>query len=192
MKEDKYDLIINAAIEVLQSENYQNMKTATIAKGAGIAEGTIYRYFKNKKEIFEEVLKYALIKLEELAFTGITSEKNFEENFEILKSNFLTIKERGKKYYKIKYKAYSEIEAEEIKKIVLENSQKERDTIQNIFKWAVDKKEIEVTESTIETIVYMLLAFSQYSMRLYTVGHPESEIEKELKNVIEHLKTFIK
>ena len=192
MKEDKYDLIINAAIEVLQSENYQNMKTATIAKGAGIAEGTIYRYFKNKKEIFEEVLKYALIKLEELAFTGITSERNFEENFEILKSNFLTIKERGKKYYKIKYKAYSEIEAEEIKKIVLENSQKERDTIQNIFKWAVDKKEIEVTESTIETIVYMLLAFSQYSMRLYTVGHPESEIEKELKNVIEHLKTFIK
>ena len=74
----------------------------------------------------------------------------------------------------------------------MENSQKERDTIQNIFKWAVDKKEIEVTESTIETIVYMLLAFSQYSMRLYTVGHPESEIEKELKNVIEHLKTFIK
>ena len=84
VKEDKYELIINSAIELLQTENYQNMKTATIAKGAGIAEGTIYRYFKNKKEIFEEVLKYALIKLEEIAFNGITSEKNFEENFEIL------------------------------------------------------------------------------------------------------------
>ena len=56
VKEDKYELIINSAIELLQTENYQNMKTATIAKGAGIAEGTIYRYFKNKKEIFEEVI----------------------------------------------------------------------------------------------------------------------------------------
>ncbi len=192
VKEDKYELIINSAIELLQTENYQNMKTATIAKGAGIAEGTIYRYFKNKKEIFEEVLKYALIKLEEIAFNGITSEKNFEENFEILKNNFMTIKERGKKYYKIKYKAYSEMEEEEIKKIVLENSDKERENMQNIFKWAVEKKEIEVTEEKIETIVYMLLAFSQYSMRLYTIGHPQSEIEKELKNVIEYMNILIK
>ena len=192
IKEDKYELIINSAIELLQTENYQNMKTATIAKGAGIAEGTIYRYFKNKKEIFEEVLKYALAKLEEIAFTAITPEKNFEENFEILKNNFLTIKEKGKKYYKIKYKAYSEMEEEEIKKIVLENSDKERENMQNIFKWALEKKEIEVTEEKIKTIVYMLLAFSQYSMRLYTIGYPQSEIEKELKNVIEYIKIFIK
>ena len=192
IKEDKYELIINSAIELLQTENYQNMKTATIAKGAGIAEGTIYRYFKNKKEIFEEVLKYALVKLEEIAFTAITPEKNFEENFEILKNNFLTIKEKGKKYYKIKYKAYSEMEEEEIKKIVLENSDKERENMQNIFKWALEKKEIEVTEEKIKTIVYMLLAFSQYSMRLYTIGYPQSEIEKELKNVIEYIKIFIK
>ena len=192
MKEEKYDLIINSAIELLQSENYQNMKTATIAKGAGIAEGTIYRYFKNKKEIFEEVLKYALVKLEELAFSGIKPGKKFEENFEILKNNFLTIKDRGKKYYKIKYKAYSEMEEEEIRKIVLENTEKDRENIQKIFKWAVDKKEIEVTEEKIKTIVYMLLAFSQYSMRLYTIGYPQSEIEKELKNVIEYMTIFIK
>ena len=50
--------IIRAAITVLSDQNYQNMKTASVAAEAGIAEGTIYRYFTGKKDLFVAVLDH--------------------------------------------------------------------------------------------------------------------------------------
>ncbi len=44
--------IIEAAIEVFGSSNFQNAGVAEIARKANIAEGTIYQYFKNKEELF--------------------------------------------------------------------------------------------------------------------------------------------
>jgi TetR/AcrR family fatty acid metabolism transcriptional regulator len=54
---DKRDKIIEAAIEVLSKGNYETMKTASVAAKAGIAEGTIYRYFENKRDLFIEVIR---------------------------------------------------------------------------------------------------------------------------------------
>ena len=192
MKEDKFNIILSSAIEVLQSENYQKMKTASIAKGAGVAEGTIYRYFKNKKEIFKEAVKHALEKLEENSIKGLDKENSFEDNLEILKKNFLELKESGKRYYKIKYKAYSEVDDGEIREILLENTDREGSAIRTIFNWALEKNELDLSKEKIESMIYMIIAFSQYAIRLYTIGYSEVKIEYELKEVIEYIKKYIK
>ncbi len=52
---DKRDAILRAAICVFAKNGYFNSKVADIAKEAGIADGTVYLYFKSKDEILHSV-----------------------------------------------------------------------------------------------------------------------------------------
>jgi len=51
-KDIKKQAIIQAAIEVFSRNGFQNSTISQIAQKAGIAEGTIYQYFKNKEDLF--------------------------------------------------------------------------------------------------------------------------------------------
>lgn len=52
----KKQQIIDAAIKVLNKKEYFQVPMDEIAKGAGIAKGTIYLYFKSKEELYFSVL----------------------------------------------------------------------------------------------------------------------------------------
>ncbi|WP_347862622.1 TetR/AcrR family transcriptional regulator [Salimicrobium sp. PL1-032A] len=47
----KYKQIIDAAVEVIAENGYHSSQVSKIAKRAGVADGTIYLYFKNKEDI---------------------------------------------------------------------------------------------------------------------------------------------
>jgi TetR/AcrR family fatty acid metabolism transcriptional regulator len=53
MKKDrpKYKQIIDAAVIVIAENGYHQAQVSKIAKQAGVADGTIYLYFKNKEDI---------------------------------------------------------------------------------------------------------------------------------------------
>jgi AcrR family transcriptional regulator len=57
-KGDRYNGIILSSIDVFAGTNYEKATTALLAKEAGIAEGTLYRYFPSKKELFLECFRY--------------------------------------------------------------------------------------------------------------------------------------
>jgi len=48
---DKYQRILDAAIEVIAGHGFFHSRVAEIADRAGVADGTIYLYFKNKDEL---------------------------------------------------------------------------------------------------------------------------------------------
>lgn len=48
---DKREAILRAAIRVFAHNGYFNSKVADIAREAGVADGTVYLYFKNKEDI---------------------------------------------------------------------------------------------------------------------------------------------
>ena len=48
----KGQAIIKAAIAVFGKNNFQSANISDIARMAGVAEGTIYQYFKNKEDLF--------------------------------------------------------------------------------------------------------------------------------------------
>ncbi|MDO3681116.1 TetR/AcrR family transcriptional regulator [Paenibacillus ehimensis] len=50
-KMEKYNLILDAALKVIAENGYHNAQVSRIAKEAGVADGTIYLYFKNKEDI---------------------------------------------------------------------------------------------------------------------------------------------
>ncbi|UOY94247.1 TetR family transcriptional regulator [Ectobacillus sp. JY-23] len=47
----KYNQIIDAAVIVVAENGYHQAQVSKIAKQAGVADGTIYLYFKNKEDI---------------------------------------------------------------------------------------------------------------------------------------------
>lgn len=57
---DKREAILRAAIKVFAGRGYFNSKVADIAAEAGIADGTVYLYFKSKDEILHSIFDRAM------------------------------------------------------------------------------------------------------------------------------------
>lgn len=55
--------IIDAAVEVIAENGYHQSQVSKIAKQAGVADGTIYLYFKNKEDILISLFKEKWVNL---------------------------------------------------------------------------------------------------------------------------------
>ncbi len=55
---DKYHQILNAAIKVFAEQGYHKATISQVAREAGVADGTIYIYFKNKADILFNFFSY--------------------------------------------------------------------------------------------------------------------------------------
>jgi TetR/AcrR family fatty acid metabolism transcriptional regulator len=59
---DKHAAILRAAIRVFANNGYFNSKVADIAREAGVADGTVYLYFKSKEEILHSIFDRSMEK----------------------------------------------------------------------------------------------------------------------------------
>ncbi len=66
-KTDKRSVITEAAVDVFAEKGFHQARVSDIARRAGVADGTIYLYFKNKEDlllsIFEEKMELLLEQL---------------------------------------------------------------------------------------------------------------------------------
>lgn len=60
MVTDKREAILRAAIKVFAERGYFNSKVSDVAGAAGIADGTVYLYFKSKDEILHSIFDQAM------------------------------------------------------------------------------------------------------------------------------------
>ncbi|WP_336635448.1 TetR/AcrR family transcriptional regulator [Lysinibacillus fusiformis] len=94
MKRDKpkYKQIIDAAVIVIAENGYHQAQVSKIAKQAGVADGTIYLYFKNKEDIlisvFNEKMAVFVESLQDIIENGNTSKdklsRMIENHFNVL------------------------------------------------------------------------------------------------------------
>lgn len=59
---DKREAILRAGVKVFAEKGYFNAKVADVARSAGIADGTVYLYFKSKDEILHSIFDQAMEK----------------------------------------------------------------------------------------------------------------------------------
>jgi len=57
-KSEKYEQILEAAIRVFARQGYYNSTISQVAREAGVGDGTIYLYFKNKDDILDNFFSY--------------------------------------------------------------------------------------------------------------------------------------
>ncbi|GLB58433.1 TetR/AcrR family transcriptional regulator [Cytobacillus sp. NCCP-133] len=90
----KYRQIIDAAVVVIAENGYHQAQVSKIAKQAGVADGTIYLYFKNKEDIlislFQDKMGYFVEKIEE-KIAG--KEKSAEKLLMMVESHFKMLSE---------------------------------------------------------------------------------------------------
>lgn len=184
MRKSTKEKIIEAATEILEKKNYQNMKTAEIAKKAGVAEGTLYRYFKNKENIFSEVLREYMSTELDKVFNGTSEEKSLVENLEILGDNFYNEVLEDEKTHKILYKAFSEIEVIEIKNILREILDCKLDKLEEIFKWEVEKRQIEISYHELELLALSVWGIAEVIIKKHIVDSKKKDSKKDIKKLL--------
>ena len=82
-KNNKKELIINAAIKVFADKGFYTANVADVAKEAGVADGTIYLYFKNKDDLlislFETKMEEILLRFSSLLDCTTNAEEKLRQ-----------------------------------------------------------------------------------------------------------------
>ncbi|MDO5089369.1 MAG: TetR/AcrR family transcriptional regulator, partial [Leptotrichiaceae bacterium] len=55
--------IINSSIELFSSKPFENVSILEICKNADVSNGIIYKYFKNKEEIYKFLLSEVILRI---------------------------------------------------------------------------------------------------------------------------------
>ncbi len=91
----KYKQIIEAAVVVIAENGYHQAQISKIARQAGVADGTIYLYFKNKEDVLISVFQEKMAMFVETINEGIAGKETasekllvmFESHFKILSAD---------------------------------------------------------------------------------------------------------
>ena len=106
--------IEQAAMELFNTYDYNQVDMKMIAKKCNIAVGTLYNYYPNKKQLFIHVLEESWSttshSLDEIYEMALLPEEKLSRSIEVLYDDIHGRKGMGKLIYKIL--AYQEMEAE--------------------------------------------------------------------------------
>ncbi len=80
----KYMAILQAAIEVMSEFGYHHAQISRIAKAAGVADGTVYLYFRNKEDILVSILRQTIGRIVEISEKKIREFKTAEGKLNVL------------------------------------------------------------------------------------------------------------
>lgn len=175
LNKEKQDKIINAALNVFSNSPYKNASTDEIVNEAGISKGSLFHYFKSKRDLYFYIFDYSVT----LFITDFYNKINLNET-DIFKrlSNMILVKlELIRKYPNIfnflinsKYEEESDIKdevAEKSDNVIMQNYSKIFGNIdKSKFKEGID------VDKAIELILF--------SMEGY--GNREGIIAKKIGN----------
>ncbi|NOX90761.1 MAG: TetR/AcrR family transcriptional regulator [Calditrichaeota bacterium] len=82
-KQEKRSKILFAAIKVFAQKGFYNTKVADIAREAGVADGTIYLYFKNKDDLLISIFEEKMDEILGLFKARLKKANNAREKLEI-------------------------------------------------------------------------------------------------------------
>ncbi len=78
-KQEKFELILEAALKVIAENGFHGSQISKIAKEAGIADGTVYLYFKNKEDILISLFQQRLGDLVSMFNSSVRETNSAEE-----------------------------------------------------------------------------------------------------------------
>lgn len=77
---DRRQEILKAATESFSLFGYKATTIDQVARLANVGKGTIYTFFKNKEELFREIIKRLIVDMENAANQAISENHPFQEN----------------------------------------------------------------------------------------------------------------
>ncbi len=91
---DKRNRILRSAIRIFSEKGFFNSKVSEIARASGVADGTIYLYFKNKDDLLISLFEEKMAEVVADVRQRIASGKNACEKLQIFIDNHMELLER--------------------------------------------------------------------------------------------------
>ena len=107
---ERYDLILEDAIDVFGTRGYHNVSMDDIAEAAGVSKALVYQHFESKDELYLEVLRSFTEKLSEIVLPAWTQDLPPQERFWHGFVAFFTFIEQNKQAWGVLYRESVEIE----------------------------------------------------------------------------------
>lgn len=90
-RQGRYDAILDAAAQAFAEKGYANVSIAQIAKAAGISDGLVYRYFRDKRDLLFAVLQAFYERIMTDLEAKVTRESGFSARLEALIRHHLEV-----------------------------------------------------------------------------------------------------
>ncbi|MBO8157081.1 MAG: TetR/AcrR family transcriptional regulator [Bacillaceae bacterium] len=191
--------IIQAAIEIFAEKGYASASTSEIAKRAGVAEGTIFRHYKTKKELLLSIVSPMIIKFAAPFFAETFirqvfkdhEDKGFEEllrkliqnRYEFVKNNvpLLKIVLQEMAFHPEIQQAYKQVFTEKV-----------LPKFKKMVEYYQDKGELR-NDFSVDTTIRLVINTAVGFMVTRFIVMPDYpwDDEKELENTIQYIKDGI-
>ena len=155
--EQRKNQILDAASLIFSKEGFVKANTDEIAKAANLGKGTIYRYFKNKRELFLSVVDRGLDKLKDAILTEVEKTEDPLKKIENAIKTYLSFFEKNSNLIGILIHEQSSFQ-KRIAKRYFEHYYGNVDRIKQTFKAGIDQnliKDIDI-DSLISVYTSML------------------------------------
>ncbi|MFW6035931.1 MAG: TetR/AcrR family transcriptional regulator [Halothermotrichaceae bacterium] len=90
LSEKKQERIIEAALDEFSNNSYHKSRITAIVDKAGIASGSFYQYFDNKKDLFKYIIEQAVNKKLEYINHDMMADKESYDFFQLLHEMYLS------------------------------------------------------------------------------------------------------
>ena len=184
--EERKRVIIRAAIEVFSESNYRVAKISDIATRAGVTDPMIYKFFKSKSILFQEILIKTSSKtlkdfLEQDFFCieNITSKEDFRLAIEKSLFSYFSSMEKYRKEIKIYFQAISEVDEPDIEKVLKDSYQNYASLYESILQKGTEDNIIQLDMSP-KTIAWDIIGFMIQQSTLFLMGFHVEEDTKRL------------
>lgn len=149
LSEEKQDKFIRAALEEFAFNNYQSASISKIVKKLGIAKGSVYQYFENKKELYFYLIELGSKKKMtyiQPILIDINLGLEFWDKYEKMYAAGLRFNIENPLHSAFLYSVSQERYSEELGDLLLEQKKKGVTAFVQIFKQAIDKGQLELRE----------------------------------------------
>jgi AcrR family transcriptional regulator len=94
-EEDTRTKILQAALQLFAKRGYEGTTTKDLAKSAGVAEGTLFRHFSNKKAILIEVATAGWVDILTDLLTELSEMGNYQAVSQVMRRRMLNMRKNG-------------------------------------------------------------------------------------------------
>ncbi|WP_456265438.1 MULTISPECIES: TetR/AcrR family transcriptional regulator [unclassified Bacillus (in: firmicutes)] len=156
MSVDRRQMILDGATKAFTQFGYKATTMDLVAKLANVGKGTIYTFFKNKEELFDEIFTSLLTEMRKIADEAMDEEKSFSENLHLALFAILDFRKNHQLTIKI-FQENAELGTSAVKEMIEKMEQMIIRYVKTKVKEAIDKGDIKPCDPELTAFVMVKL-----------------------------------
>ncbi|MFI8624676.1 TetR/AcrR family transcriptional regulator [Bacillus altitudinis] len=156
MSVDRRQMILDGATKAFTQFGYKATTMDLVAKLANVGKGTIYTFFKNKEELFDEIFTSLLIEMRKIADEAIDEKNSFSENLHLALFAILEFRKNHQLTIKI-FQENAELGTSAVKEMIEKMEQMIIRYIKTKVKEAIEKGDIKPCDPELTAFVMVKL-----------------------------------